>query len=423
MASDTPSNQASSSKSGFDKKVHSKFPIVPVSLVTIALIIVAGLIFYFAGAPARYRSSIEPTFSFTLPNSEAPDYELAKSWAIYPDNKPEGAWETPWGVDVFFIHGTTSDTADFWNIPVDDLGSQVKLQSEMLPNYARPFQAIAPVYAPQYRQATLHAIYNKNSNSNKALNQAYLDVEKSFDTYMKDRNQGRAIIVAGIGQGGLIARRLLSERFSTDIMKRRLVAAYLIESPTPASFVKDTSNFPACDTDEQTGCIASWNTILENDQDRTNKILSRSLSWTSEGNVVQPNSPALTCFNPSINNTSGEMIAESLHRGSVNASNLSPDMEPVIIEGAVSSQCVNGFLVVSAASHSDLKSKNSEASRMFAPAYNLFYSDIVFDAAKRARITSAWLDKHGARPAPPLPPMERIEIAPINKIEKILGTN
>ncbi len=405
------------------KSSNSKFLIILTLLGFLIFCTLLYLIIYMSGANARFLKSIEPISSFTLPKSERPDYLAPRSWALYPETKPDGAWETPWGVDVFFIHGTTSASSDGWNTNIDNVDSKLRLQSEMLPNFAGPFQKFAPVYAPLYRQVTLHGEYNINENSQKAFKLAFDDIDSAFQVYMETRNQGRAIILVGVGQGGLYARRLLKKHFQTDQMQNRLVATYLIESPTSEKLYSNkNSPFEICTTDEQTGCIASWNTINENDVARTKNILSRAVYWDEANNIAPTGDAKLICFNPSMGNTTTELIGEKLHRGSVNASELLQLDEAEIVENAISSQCVNGFLVVSHTKNQSLNTPSNSLARMLAPPYNLFYSDLAHDAAKRARITSAWLDKYGAKPAPPLPPIERIEIAPINKIEKILGT-
>ncbi len=414
--SSTSSNIANS------KKVFG-IPLIPFLLMLIAFFLTLIGIWYVITAPARYHDAITPTASFALPEGDAPNYSMASNWALVPSTKPEGAWETPWGVDVFFIHGTTSNSPEGWNSQINNPDAELQLQSAMLPNYAGPFQKMAPIYAPKYRQVTLHGEYSLNENSQKAFNLAYEDVELAFQSYMQEHNQGRAIILAGVGQGGVLAKRLLRDQFNTDQMKRRLAVAYLIETPTNANnYIGDNSQFQICNHDEQINCIASWNTIGESDAKRTQNILSRAIEWDSNNALKSHSGQKFVCFNPSMGNTTQELISAKLNRGAANATNLNIASKPDILKNAVSSQCVDGFLVVSNPDHKTLKSKNNEHSRMFAPAFNLFYSDISFDAAKRATITSAWLDKHGAKPAPPLPPMKTIEIAPITKIEKILGT-
>lgn len=427
MSNNSPDNtkntETASPKAFIVNKTNPLLTFKSLSLIAILAFSLLAIAWYIAGGSARYRSSIAPQASFSLPQIEAPDYTNTKSWALFPDQKPAGAWETPWGVDVFFIHGTTSDNPSGWNIAISDQDAAIKLKSEMLPSYAGPFLKMAPVYAPYYRQATLHAEYSRNESSKKALSLAYSDVESAFKSYLEEQNQGRAIIIAGVGQGGLMAKRLLKDHFNSKDMQERLVIAYLIETPTSAAqFPANANGLQPCENDEQLNCIASWNTIHENDASRAQNILSRALTWTDTGAIEQTADEQMLCFNPSMGNNSSELIPAKLHRGSSNGHLLNESDDAFTIENAISSQCVDGFLVVSKAEDASLKTTNSEANRLFTPSYNLFYSDVLYDAAKRARIASAWLDKNAAKPAPPFPPIERIEIAPIKKIEKILGT-
>ncbi len=417
------SGSQNSSQPSYTRHLNPRFPYLAVGILVLAIAGVFSTIWYLSGAPQRYQKSITPTSSFSLQKSESPNYSEKKSWALFPSQKPQGAWETPWGVDVFFIHPTTSNSPKGWNIAVDDMDARLKLESEVLPNYAVPFLSAAPVYAPLYRQATLHANFDQSENASKALNLAYNDIQSAFQAYLTESNQGRAIIVVGVGQGGLHAQRLIKEQFQSEEMKRLFVAAYMIETPVSKEIISnELLGFQACNTDEQINCIAAWNTIYENDSTRAAEIMSRTRSWGENNSVITPSNRDILCFNPSMGGTNMELVGPKLHRGSANATNLALDHAPEIVEGAITSQCVEGFLVVSKPEDRRLQPKNTLEAKSFVPAYNLFYSDVAFDAAKRARIASAWLDKNAPKPAPPLPPIERIEIAPIQKIEKILGT-
>ena len=50
----------------------------------------------------------------------------------------------------------------------------------------------------------------------------------SITTWRVD-NRHRGIVLAGIGQGGLYAQRLLADRFQTEPLKGRLAAAYILD--------------------------------------------------------------------------------------------------------------------------------------------------------------------------------------------------
>ena len=173
-----------------------------------------------------FRMAIHPPGRFaTSKTPKTPDYASRDAWAIFPDAPPPGAWETPWGVDVFFIHSTSAYAGDAWNEAIDNPVSKARLDEHILPNQAAPFLKAGPVYAPRYRQAALDAELNVGADSDGAFEIAYDDVLAAFDLYLKEHNRGRGIIVAGVGQGGLYAIRLVKERFQGGDLKDRLAAA------------------------------------------------------------------------------------------------------------------------------------------------------------------------------------------------------
>jgi hypothetical protein len=80
------------------------------------------------------------------------------------------------------------------------------------------------------------------------------------------------------------------------------------------------------------------------------------------------------------------------------------DFDPKIIPQAVSTRCKDGVLEVERPSAPELQADGRWGGRYKTPYYNLFYADVLTNAADRARAASAWLDQNGAKPAQPLPP-------------------
>ena len=216
-----------------------------IMLMAGAAIGVAGVAGFVLFQDALFRMSITPSGRF---NAEAApprlDYAKKESWALRPAQPPAGGWEKPWGIDIFFIPPISSYSNAGWNVPTYSADALDRLKQRILPNHAGPFMQAGPVYAPLYRQASLHAELNVGGEGDGAFEIAYDDVLRAFDAYMEHDNRHRGIVLAGVGQGGLHAQRLLADRFQTEPLKSRLAAAYIIDAALPASC--PTMPAPSC---------------------------------------------------------------------------------------------------------------------------------------------------------------------------------
>lgn len=365
-----------------------------------------------------FRWTINPRTPFqTYVPPPKPDYAERAAWAVFPDAPPPGAWEEEWGVDVFFIHPTTYYSSHQWNAPIDEPDSSARLMREVIPNHARPFARAGAIYAPRYRQATLLTGLNFGEDSRQALLLAYSDVLAAFDEYLEHHNRGRAIMVVGDQQGGLHAQRLLAERFNTPRMQERLAGAYLINSALPTDlFQAQLEGLKPCDTPEEINCIVSWGVVYDGDENEADRFRNRSKSWTPAGELVSTAGRRLVCVNPLLWSTASDFAPNRLHRGGARATGLDEDAEPAILPGAVSAQCVDGVLITDRPREGQLRRGLGLGARFKTPAFNLFYADIEQNAQARAQAASDWLNAHGAKPAPPMPPAQIVEEAPIFEV-------
>ena len=222
------------------------------------------------GISAGARQKIEPSrpaFPFDVSISPAAaDYSSSDAWAALPDKK-DGADIAPTNTrypeaqstavaDVFFIHPTGVASNKYWNIPIDD-PEAVFSCSEVMKYCASAFNAAAKVYAPRYRQATLYAFFEDKTDSGlKAIDFAYLDVERAFLHYMKFYNKGRPFILAAHSQGSFHGLRLLQERIIGKDIMNRMVAAYLVGGSIPRSVPGIEPSRHGTDT----GTLIGWNT-------------------------------------------------------------------------------------------------------------------------------------------------------------------
>jgi hypothetical protein len=209
-----------------------------------------------------------------LPPPAQPDYAVPAAWAARPDRADDAdvfppntkypeAQKTA-AADVFFIHPTGYAKPDSWNGPLDDPNA-VKAVTLVMQYLASAFNAAAAVYTPRYRQATLYAFLDYETDSGaQALELAYADVERAFEYYLTNFNRGRPFILAGHSQGSNHGLRLLQQKIIGTPLQRRLVAAYLVGMSIPDTL----PGIGPCRSAADTGGVISWTSYTTNGNPR-----------------------------------------------------------------------------------------------------------------------------------------------------------
>ncbi len=347
------------------------------------------------------RTFLDPKQPFqTYRPPPAPDYASARAWALLPPTPAEPvAFDSP-PVDVFFVHPTTFDGGRDWNGPLDDPKAAKLLAEVMLPNYAGPFARVGRLFAPRYRQASLYAELTRRDDAREARRFAYGDVRAAFDVYLTRYSQGRAFILAGVEQGGVLVDRLLDARIGPDKgLRARLVAAYLPETVVPADEHGPTSPVPACRAPTQTGCVLAWARTFEGALLHGQDQLDHALVWGPDGELTALGDRAPLCVNPLTGVEGGPPAAARLNRGATNASGLEWGARPAFLPREVSTRCERGLLVVSRPASASFRPGGGWTDQWKVPGYNLFYADEEADAQARV---AAWLAKGRAAQSPAL---------------------
>jgi hypothetical protein len=361
----------------------------------LVLPLLAGVLALVAAGLVIWRDDIlqaflDPKIPFAVYRPPpAPDYQDARSWARLPTAPEPG--DPP--ADVFFIHPTTFDGGRDWNGPIGDSSADRRLVQTILPNYAAPFAGAGRVFAPRYRQASLYTSLTLFDDALEARVFAYGDVERAFSAFLARIGPGRPFIIVGAGQGGLLAARLIQDRLAGDPrLRRRLIAAYLIETVTPAADHRAGSAIPACIAREQSGCVAAWISAPHLDFERASRIMSRTVVWSHDGRLVGLAGREPLCFNPLLGAVSDAEAPGRLNVGAANASGLEWGARPGFMARQVAAQCVAGILRLSRPRSAALRPSADWASRFRAPPYNLFWADLEADSKAR---TGVWLAAHG----------------------------
>lgn len=238
--------------------------------ILIMLVIAAAFIYRLFG-PQLMRVALVPSVSFEE-SAKAPDplYGNVGGWLAHPDLPnnparwaPEGYQAAPKpGAVAFYITPTAYLSRDRWNAPLDDETTNERL-ALFLRSQATVFNGIAEVWSPRYRQATFGAFLTSEADAVRALDFAYADVLRAFDSFIESVPTDRPIILAGHSQGSLHLLRLLRDRVAGKPIAARIVAAYVTGWPISATADVPALGLPACSTPGQAGCVLSWQSFAE----------------------------------------------------------------------------------------------------------------------------------------------------------------
>jgi len=308
---------------------------------------------------------IEPRHSFEeQPVPEAPDYFKEEHWAALPDREDYADVtrapdiidnQVSAGVDVFFVHPTTYVSSESWNQPLDNENANRLTDEWVMRDQASVFNDCCKIYAPRYRQATLHSFQDQSGSGEDALNLAYEDVKSAFKFFIQNYNQGRPFILASHSQGSRHADRLLEEEIVSTELFPRLIVAYLIGFSVDAS-----NNAPVCERSDQVNCQVSWNA-------------------STEDALVKLAQPGDICVNPLSWRADANLVSASENLGSVTFSS-----EGGIDRGMADARCSDGSLFVS-----EVGSDRYTNNMPFGPGnyhmhdYSFFYMNIRENAEKR----------------------------------------
>ena len=252
----------------------------------------------------KFLDLVEPNIEFDHNEAASrPDYSNLTNWAATPESDvqqfyiPDESFQVNKinnDVDVFYIHPTGFYEKN-WNSDMDRNKSAFERTEIMLANQASAFNESCNIYAPEYRQATYFAFFDKNQNGKKALDLAYTDVESAFDYFIENNNNDKPFIVAGHSQGALHAQRLIINRIQGTSLQERFICAYAIGYMIPDNLYDDL--FPSIKRSENyndTNCIVSWSTVVEGFK----RSREKTPFWTPNGWTSEPMVQKIVSTNP-----------------------------------------------------------------------------------------------------------------------------
>lgn len=212
-----------------------------------------------------------------------PDYAQSEFWWARPGfekssaDLPDGELPNPYEreVDVFFIGSPGFDEGRSTYSKSVDADQHLSLRYQ-----ASAFNEIGHIYAPKYRFINPQLISsNDSSRLTQVLEEAYSDVEESFNYYLQHFNQGKPIVVVAHGQGAMIGIRLLKAYFDAKPLYTKLVCAYLVGEPVPVGIFEA---IPLGVHPQQTGCFLAWHTAAEKVRsvsDKLDRMAVNPVTW------------------------------------------------------------------------------------------------------------------------------------------------
>ena len=363
-----------------------------------------------------WRTRLDPRQPYpTYRPPAAPDYANPSAWLIRPADPLRPTPGDP-AADVFFIHPTAYPGGREWNEPIHDRRSEAVLQRVVLPNYAGPFQRVGRVFAPRYRAASLFAYLTLRDDARDARRFAYGDVRRAFDAMLAQDAPGRPLVIAGMGQGGSMALRLVQERIAHDpAVLKRVAAIYLMDTVVSTDSLPATGPLSACRARDEAGCTVAWAAVPADDLRRGRRRLARALVWTPDGRLADLGARAVLCVNPLTGSLDEPAATAKASHGAANATGLEWGARPAFLAHEVSAVCQEGLLQVSAPLAPSLQPTGGWLlGRKLAP-FNLFYADIEADAQARV---AAWGGKRLYGPAaPPITSSQSIGGTTVHRID------
>lgn len=242
-------------------------------LATALFLMVVLIVVFSPAAQLFVLTKFAPDHAFTVDHAiAAPDYADTANWLAHPDITDNADW-TPVGLTsanaesteayVFFIHPTAYLGNEHWMGNLDkDTGTQENKQW-MMANLASAYNGCCSVYAPYFREATIHAFFQDDEliDGGPALDFAYQDVARAFAHFIRTIPAGSPFIVASHSQGTVHGQRLVQQVIDGTPLVKRLVAAYLIGC-TIHEDIFDTyyQDIKACDGPDDLHCVNAYDT-------------------------------------------------------------------------------------------------------------------------------------------------------------------
>jgi len=165
-------------------------------------------------------------------------------------------------IDCFYVYPTVSEQeTENANLTIEPQQTAVAVDQ------ASRFSQDCKVYAPMYKQITLHALNNPPVSPGASII-AYESMASAFAEYISRYNKGRGFVLIGHSQGSLLLEQLIKEQIDTNpALRKQLVSAVLMGGNVlvpEGELVGGTfKTVPACQVADQTHCVIAYSSFLK----------------------------------------------------------------------------------------------------------------------------------------------------------------
>jgi hypothetical protein len=163
--------------------------------------------------------------------------------------------------DCFYLY----PTASIENTTNADLTVQAPETSIAMDQAAR-FSSVCNVWAPMYRQITVHGLGLANTSDPGAYTVAYKSVLADWKDFIAHDDDGHPIIFIGHSQGSVMLIKLLQAQVDKNPKVRKLMVAAIIAGgnvtvPTGKTVGATFQKLPLCTSAKKSGCIIAYSSF------------------------------------------------------------------------------------------------------------------------------------------------------------------
>ena len=319
------------------------------------------------------------------------DYSKESSWASLPviadeadliPNGEAGVDQLNSEVDVFFVHPTGFLKGSHWTDPLEKDSATKENTQWMMANQASAFNGCCSIYAPHYRQASIHSYFGSDKLREEIHAFVYQDVKKAFEYFIKNYSNGRPFILASHSQGTGHSIRLLAEEIDGTNLYSRMVGAYIIGGEVSKSWINKMNDISICDSPAELGCLVHWDTINVkyinmNMRRYKNNICVNPITWKNEGPLSNISESKGAVY------VSGNFALDLIGDDNPKGETFGP-LEPPIKQ-YVQAQCKDGILFASDQTGTRFQGFGGSNGNYHGLDFALFYMDIRENAVLKVK--------------------------------------
>ena len=165
-------------------------------------------------------------------------------------------------VDCFYAYPTVSSQST----PNSNLTVGPE-QTYIAADQAAPFSQVCRVFAPMYRQMTIHELFSKDAAGQKrALDIAYASLAQGFAAFLAQEPKGRHFVLLGHSQGAAMLIHLIAKVIDPNpALRARLVSALLLGGNLTVAKGKTVGgafqHIPLCTSGHQLSCAVAYSSF------------------------------------------------------------------------------------------------------------------------------------------------------------------